>query len=78
MASHLSEGLAFKMLVKAWRKRVLSYTVGRMQMDAAIMENSIRISLKTELQLTQQFHSWVYIKKSKNMNLKRYMHPSVH
>ena len=29
--------------------------------------------------MTQQFHSWVYIsKKSKNTNLKRYMHISIH
>ena len=36
-----------------------------MQMDAAIMENSMRISQKTKnsYHMTQQFHSWVYIQK---------------
>ena len=30
--------------------------------------------------MTHQFHFWVYIskKKSKNTNLKKYMHPNVH
>ena len=28
--------------------------------------------------MTQQFHSWVYIQKNKNTNLKRYMQPNVH
>ena len=28
--------------------------------------------------MNQQFHSWVYIKKTKNINSKRYMYPNVH
>ena len=28
--------------------------------------------------MTHQFHSWVYIQKNKNTNLKRYMYISVH
>ena len=28
--------------------------------------------------MIQQSHSWAYIQKDENSNLKRYMHPSVH
>ena len=28
--------------------------------------------------MIQQSHPWSYIRKDKNSNLKRYMHPSVH
>ena len=28
--------------------------------------------------MIQQFHSWVYIQKNENTNLKRHMHPNVH
>ena len=28
--------------------------------------------------MTQQFHTWVYIKENESTNSKRYMHPNVH
>ena len=34
--------------------------------------------LKTELPYTQQFHSSIYVRKTKTLIRKRYMHPSVH
>ena len=48
------------------------------------MENSMEVSQKTKklnYHMTQQFHTWVFIKKKKtqkNTNLKRYMYPNVH
>ena len=52
-----------------------------MQIDATIMENSMESPLKTKYRTaiwsSIPLHS-IYLEKSENTKLKRYMHPNVH
>jgi len=58
-------------------KREPLYTVGGNVNWCSHCENSMEISEKAKnknYHMTQEFHSRLYIQKTKNPNLKRYMH----